>query len=411
MILAAMAAAASVMANRRAIFDGLQQTANIQNKQPEGLDGEMFPFYALLPDREKVVYEEILAGIENGEKEIVPSYELRRSTVSNILHYISYDQPQLFWYESNDCLFTCGGDTEKVLKIEIGYNILAQDLEHNRALVEDAADRVLQEADGLSDIEAERFFHDYLCKNTTYQSGAYDQNIYSVFVENRTVCSGYTRAFQYLMMKRGVPCYFCVGTLYSMEERDWVYHAWNLIKINGNYYNCDVTWDDFYSEADKYPSYIAYEYFNTLDAQIIFEVESGLGRLRTGDGMLLPACDADDVSYQALYGTEWEYDVIGQLGLDGTYMIDSVESFFDFLYTQAINRGIGDHRLTFLVKGSDTIEQIENLSGDEYQYSLIYPVADYIGSSGWSGMNFQYQYYPLCPYDEYFYMEYQLDFY
>ena len=88
MILAAMAAAASVMANRRAIFDGLQQTANIQNKQPEGLDGEMFPFYALLPDREKVVYEEILAGIENGEKEIVPSYELRRSTVSNILHYI-----------------------------------------------------------------------------------------------------------------------------------------------------------------------------------------------------------------------------------------------------------------------------------------------------------------------------------
>lgn len=417
----AMVTAAVIMAYWGDIFDK-QPTADPQgstvsrdtyqeSKEPQGMDEEAFPFYALLSDKKKVVYEEALACIENAESEFAPSYEFDETTISTILKYIYYDQPQLFWFEPYKSSLIIDSGTGNVSEIEVGYNNLANDLEYNQRLIEDVTEQILSETAGLSDIEAERFFHDYICRNTAYQLGTYDQNIYSVFIENRTVCSGYTRALQYLMMQRGVPCYYCVGTLYSVEDRDWVYHAWNIIKLNGNYYNCDLTWDDFYNEADKYPSYISYEHFNTSDAQYILEVENNLGRLRTGDGILLPACNNDDMSYKALYGTEWEYDVIGQLGLDGTYMVDSVESFFDFLYNQAINRGIGNHSLTFIVKGRDTIEQIGNLSNDEYLYNLIDPVADYLGRSGWSGLAWEYHYYPLWPYDEYCYVEYHLNFY
>lgn len=382
-----------------------------ESKQPEGLDGEMFPFYALLTDNEKAVYEEALDCIENGDNGFIPSYELGEATITTILHYIYYEQPQLFWFVPDETDLVVDSDTGKVSEIMIGYNKLADDLEYNQKLVEEVTAPLLSEAADLSDIAAERFFHDYICKNVTYMSGANDQNIYSTFVEKKTVCAGYTRAFQYLMMQRGVPCYYCVGEMYSVEEQDWIYHAWNIIKFNEKYYNCDLTWDDFYNEFNRYPSYISYEHFNTSDAQYIIDGQNNLGRLRTIDGSLLPACNADDMNYKALYGTEWEYDVIGQLGLDGTYMIDSVESYFDFLYTQAISRGIGNHSLTFIIKGSDIIEQIGNLSNDEYVYNLIDPVAGYLGHSGWSGMNWQSQYYPLWPYDEYFYMEYQLDFY
>lgn len=382
-----------------------------ESKESQGMDEEIFPFYALLTDNEKAVYEEALDCIENGDNGFIPSYEFGEATITTILNYIYYEQPQLFWFVPDETDLVVDSDTGKVSEIMIGYNNLADDLEYNQKLVEEVTEPLLSEAAGLSDIEAERFFHDYICKNVTYMSGAYDQNIYSTFVENKTVCAGYTRALQYLMMKRGVPCYYCVGEMYSVEEQDWSYHAWNILKLNGNYYNCDLTWDDFYNEFNRYPSYISYEHFNTSDAQYIIDGENNLGRLRTIDGSLLPACNADDMNYKALYGTEWEYDVIGQLGLDGTYMIDSVESYFDFLYTQAINRGIGNHSLTFIIKGSDIIEQIENLSNDEYVYNLINPVADYLGRSGWSGMNCQSQYYPLWPYDEYFYMECQLNFY
>jgi|GEM_PF-5829232 len=420
LVVVAMITAATIMAYWGDIFNS-QPTSDSQgntvlqntyqeSKEPHGMDEEVFPFYALLSDKKKVVYEEILACIENAESKFVPSYEFDKATINTILKYIAYDQPQLFWFEPSKTILNFNGSTGNVSEIEPGYNSLADDLEYNQGLIEDVTAQILSEAAGLSDLDAERFFHDYICKNVTYQSGIYDQNIYSTFVENKTVCAGYTRSLQYLMMKRGVPCYFCVGTMYSVEEKDWVYHSWNIIKLNGNYYNCDITWDDFYNEEDKYPSYISYEHFNTSDAQYILEVENKLGRLRTGDGILLPACSVDDMNYQALYGTEWENDVIGQLGLDADYIIDSVDSFFDFLYNQAITRGIGNHSLTFIVRGSDTIEWINNLSDDEYLYNLIDPVANYIGRSGWSGMNWSYQYYPIWPYDEYVYMEFQLDF-
>ena len=89
---------------------------------------------------------------------------------------------------------------------------------------------------------------------------------------------------------------------------------------------------------------------------------------------------------------------------------DSVDSFFDFLYNQAISRGIGNHSLTFIVKGSDTLTYIQNLSNDEYLYRLIDPVANYIGRSGWTGLAWEYNWYPLWPFDEYYYVEYQLNF-
>lgn len=421
LVVVAMVIAATIMAYGGDIFDRQQssdsqgnttlQNTHQENKEPQGMDEDAFPFYALLIDSKKVVYEEALACIESGNDSFIPSSKLSESAVRTILNYIHYDQPQLFWFDIHKCDFVIDSETGKVSEIKIGYNSLADDLEYNKKLVEDATEEILSEAAGLSDLEAERFFHDYICNNITYHSGAYDQNIYSAFVENKTVCAGYTRALQYLMMKRGVPCYFCVGTLYDVEEQDWVYHAWNIIKLNGNYYNCDLTWDDFYNETDKYPSYISYEHFNTSDAQYILDGENNLGRLRTGDGILLPACTAEDMNYQALYGTEWENDVIRQLNLDAGYMIDSVDSFFDFLYNQAIAGGIGNYSLAVIVRGSDTIERIANLSNDEYLYHLIDPVADYIGRSGWSGMNWNYQYYPLWPYDEYVYMEFQLDFY
>lgn len=421
LVVVVMVAAASVIAYWDDIFGRKQPDMNTpdnaissnhyeESKQPEGLDEELYPFYALLSDKKKVVYEEALACIENGGNGFTPSYELDQETISTILKYIYYDQPQLFWYAPDDSSISCDGDAGDVLEIIPGYNDLANDLEYNRQFIEGVADQLLNETNALSDVEAEKFFHDYICRNTAYQLGTHDQNIYSVFVENKTVCAGYTRALQYLMIKRGVPCYYCTGTLYSEEKSDWVYHAWNIIKLDGNYYNCDLTWDDFYNETDKYPSYIGYEHFNTSDAQYILDVENSLGRLRTGDGIVLPACNADDLNYQALYGMEWEYDVIWQLGLDGTYMVDSVDSFFDFLYNQAISRGIGNHSLTFIVKGSDTLTYIQNLSNDEYLYRLIDPVANYIGRSGWTGLAWEYNWYPLWPFDEYYYVEYQLNF-
>ena len=96
-----------------------------------------------------------------------------------------------------------------------------------------------------------------------------NQSAYSALVNGRTVCAGYARAFQYLMQRLGIPCYYCTG--YAGED-----HAWNIIKLGEDYYNVDVTWDDTDTPT--------YDYFNKSDR------EFGTSHMRTGLAVYLPAC-------------------------------------------------------------------------------------------------------------------------
>ena len=64
-----------------------------------------------------------------------------------------------------------------------------------------------------------------------------DQNAYGALVEGKAVCAGYARAFQLLMNELDIPTYYCSGTTYGK-------HAWNIIYINNEYYNVDVTFND-----------------------------------------------------------------------------------------------------------------------------------------------------------------------
>ena len=79
--------------------------------------------------------------------------------------------------------------------------------------------------------------HDTLAERITYDlSAEMSQSAYSALVNGRTVCAGYARAFQYIMQRLGIPCYYCTG--YAGES-----HAWNIVGMEDGYYNVDVTWD------------------------------------------------------------------------------------------------------------------------------------------------------------------------
>ncbi len=84
------------------------------------------------------------------------------------------------------------------------------------------------------------------------------------FNENQTiVCDGYAKSFMYLMNIVGVPTHLVLGTSVDATGES-VGHAWNLIKIQGEYYHVDSTWTDqglellgFYSYINEQDSYMA----------------------------------------------------------------------------------------------------------------------------------------------------------
>lgn len=88
--------------------------------------------------------------------------------------------------------------------------------------------------------------HDLLVSNLSYEqtlTGANIRNIYGALCEREVVCEGYAKAYKYLLDQIGIENIIVVGygsnSAGSREE-----HAWNYVKLEGNWYAVDVTWDD-----------------------------------------------------------------------------------------------------------------------------------------------------------------------
>jgi hypothetical protein len=131
---------------------------------------------------------------------------------------------------------------------------------------------------GMSDLEKELALHDYLVFNTTYDYANYladtvteeSHQPYGVLVNKIAVCDGFARTMQILLDMVGIENEFVHGD--SDGEKGWYGHAWNLVRIDGEYFHLDVTFDNI-DKNDKEIEYdsISHTYFNISDRQISFD--------------------------------------------------------------------------------------------------------------------------------------------
>lgn len=114
----------------------------------------------------------------------------------------------------------------------------------------------------MTETEKIRTVHNWIVCNTTYNDKYYDRgdsfNHVSNLLNNKTgVCQGYSVTFYIFMKQMGIPCTLVMG------KTDNVSHAWNAVKLDGNWYYIDVTWDDpVVNGTSNYPGgdNISYEY-------------------------------------------------------------------------------------------------------------------------------------------------------
>ena len=207
----------------------------------------------------------------------------------NVVTAVYNDHPELFWFEAG-IKYSYSPRNDLVVGILPVYNDLAADLSSAQSLFNSRAEEILSVARGQPGlILQEASVHDALCDRCVYVTeSAYNQSAYSCLVEGRSVCSGYARAFQYLMQRLGVPVYYVTGTSISGEP-----HGWNLIMINGNAYNIDVTWDD---EVGLQTGKSVHAFFNVSDSQI--------AQTHTRDELSLsmPSCMDESLTYDKTVG-------------------------------------------------------------------------------------------------------------
>jgi hypothetical protein len=99
-----------------------------------------------------------------------------------------------------------------------------------------------------SDYERVLAVHDWLVANLTYDNSIQeisDENgTYGALVDRRTMCQGYAEALQLILL-----CATDIEVDMEIGEGNngdgiWVGHAWNLVLMDGSWYQVDATFDD-----------------------------------------------------------------------------------------------------------------------------------------------------------------------
>ncbi|WP_297210013.1 DUF4358 domain-containing protein [uncultured Flavonifractor sp.] len=102
--------------------------------------------------------------------------------------------------------------------------------------------------DGMTDFEKELALHDAMVRLAEYDETVYDDgqgrpdntNPYGLLVEGYGICLGYTASFQLLMDLADIQCITVTGAAYGSTSD----HAWNMVRLEGEWYCVDPTWDD-----------------------------------------------------------------------------------------------------------------------------------------------------------------------
>ena len=202
------------------------------------------------------IYDRLLEMAENvtvGKVSLPTNQKVTHDEAWLVTAAFYSDYPELFWARPS---FWYNKSTMLCSEIQLNYNSHIYNLDTELPLFLETTETILAGMPNGSDYDKELYLHDVLVNKVTYTRSKFDeQNGYTTLVEGKGVCAGYAFALQYLLMRAGIQSYYVVG--YAGES-----HAWNLAKIDGDWYYVDATWDDplYNGSDDPYSPY--YSYFN-----------------------------------------------------------------------------------------------------------------------------------------------------
>ncbi|MBO5111116.1 MAG: hypothetical protein J6D21_10435 [Clostridia bacterium] len=150
---------------------------------------------------------------------------------------------------------------------------------------------------GLNEIETMQYIIRWLNENTTYSSiGTRVRSLYGGIIDREIACVGYSQIFAWAMAHFEIPCMSVNGYVPSRNDG----HMWNLVKLDGNWYQVDPGWGRVDFNGTHYTHYA---YLNVTDTEL------GVGSGRVYDscyaecGLKIPACTSSDKNFARMDGS------------------------------------------------------------------------------------------------------------
>ena len=242
--------------------------------------------YYDLNDAQKELYVQMYYGIANMELvfEIDPYWieDEAGKGFNAVTEILGDNNPELFWHPQNYSLRVLGNGPCKVLPVyDInGKEIFAESndygdityppdediaeakawIESMQAAIKDVIDNFPVD-NNMTPFEVEVAVHDWIYDNVIYDLDAPNRNsMVGTLLEGRATCEGYSYTFQYIMRLSGTECLVYSGYL---REDSTVGHAWNAVKLDGEWYQIDITSNATRGGTLEEPRF--HRYFNRTD--------------------------------------------------------------------------------------------------------------------------------------------------
>lgn len=227
-------------------------------------------------------------AIKRGLQSLSSSFQIPRlegKELTDIYFLLRLDCPEIFYTVNFKYrYYQESGNVEMIPEYLFDKNKIKDHQKAMKARVE----KLSRPAEKLSETEKLLYIHDFICQNVRYDKlkKAYSHEIIGPLGQGVGVCEGIAKSVKILCDALGIWCIVAISE--ANPEKNIKYrHAWNVVRIQGQYYHLDVTFDNTLSS----PEMIRYDYFNLCDKQFFRDHEPVIWKV--------PSCiDGDHFYYK-----------------------------------------------------------------------------------------------------------------
>ncbi len=198
----------------------------------------------------------IITAVEAGETNInISSFGLNPTeALEKVLELIN-TAPELWAVNEKVNL---KGSSKKAEQVIISYDYSEKDRAKIQTEIDKVTDIAISKVDKTASVyEQAKTVYKYLLDNYNYDFSLTKHKEYELYSTGEGVCKAYSLAFKDIMQKLNIPCKVVV----SKEMQ----HQWNVIQINGHWYNVDASYGDMYRTGnDDYSAFCKSDFFMQL---------------------------------------------------------------------------------------------------------------------------------------------------
>lgn len=217
-------------------------------------------------------------------KEIIENYDYHYCDEEPIksgcylIHYVKE-----FQYTTMDWRSTKGSRYE--VEIKLSYYYSSDEMNHYFNEMQ----QVASDLKNTSDYNSVRAVHNYIVENVDYDYNYKNYIDMEGFRDGEMVCNGYSMATFLLLSYMDIPVRMISGTAEN-SDGEIIGHGWNIVNLDGKWYNIDATWDDMGRFG------YSYEYFlkgmNEFDNHVCDEeIVESYRNLVSNESYTLPVLD------------------------------------------------------------------------------------------------------------------------